>query len=635
MELVYLWVEKYKNIEKQGFNFSPRFECSYDGENLTIDKNDDYVSIFPDNINITAIIGENGSGKSSIIKLIFMLIFFKKFESTNDKTIFIQLRNLIEHYGNKELFLIVRHDEKFKKISFLEMVPKNKYIHISNYDHCKIEKYDSLDSKEIDFYDIHFNYMLDTLSDNEVSDGWIKKIYHKADDYTMPLLLEPFKNNFDKQIINLDTIQYLTNQKILRFYSEFENIKILSFFNPNKIKYTINKDKICRKIIEHQNRIFSKKDDYQELEENKILVKIEELIKNKDFESLNNIYFFTKTSEEYPLLPNNPKLTNDNFIAEINNFIKKDKYEKTAKDTIMSWLSIEEYIPYQYIKLENSINFKLNIIDKNKIDMFNNDKDKILTLKDNEELLNNLPPWVDIHFYEDNISTESLSSGEKSLFVLLINLMYQVKNVTERKEYNTINLFLDETELGLHPNWQKKYLSEILDALKLITKKQINIFFATHSPFLLSDLPKENVIFLEKYNKEDPEVMNKKQKIGNCKNSTKEVNINPFGANIHTLLSHGFFMKDGLMGEFAKGKITKILNFLNGKNKFIDLEVSIKIPFVLQNNFFDKNLKPIIKMIGEDFLREKLLKMYDERFPISKKEKIKQLEEELKRLKNA
>jgi len=26
MELVYLWVEKYKNIEKQGFNFLPRFK---------------------------------------------------------------------------------------------------------------------------------------------------------------------------------------------------------------------------------------------------------------------------------------------------------------------------------------------------------------------------------------------------------------------------------------------------------------------------------------------------------------------------------------------------------------------------------------------------------------------------------
>ena len=73
MELVYLWVEKYKNIENQGFNFSPRFECSYDEEKeeLTINENKDYVSIFPENINVTAIVGENGSGKSSILEELY------------------------------------------------------------------------------------------------------------------------------------------------------------------------------------------------------------------------------------------------------------------------------------------------------------------------------------------------------------------------------------------------------------------------------------------------------------------------------------------------------------------------------------------------------------------------------------
>ena len=29
MELVYLWVEKYKNISDKGFNFSPRFKCEF------------------------------------------------------------------------------------------------------------------------------------------------------------------------------------------------------------------------------------------------------------------------------------------------------------------------------------------------------------------------------------------------------------------------------------------------------------------------------------------------------------------------------------------------------------------------------------------------------------------------------
>ena len=67
MELVYLWVEDYKNIKKQGFNFSPRFECNYnkDTKELTIDEKDDYLeNFFGENINVTAIVGENGSGKS-------------------------------------------------------------------------------------------------------------------------------------------------------------------------------------------------------------------------------------------------------------------------------------------------------------------------------------------------------------------------------------------------------------------------------------------------------------------------------------------------------------------------------------------------------------------------------------------
>ena len=39
LELVYLWVEDYKNIHEQGFNFSPKFNCHYDGETLTINEN--------------------------------------------------------------------------------------------------------------------------------------------------------------------------------------------------------------------------------------------------------------------------------------------------------------------------------------------------------------------------------------------------------------------------------------------------------------------------------------------------------------------------------------------------------------------------------------------------------------------
>ena len=79
MELVYLWVEEYKNIKNQGFNFSPRFTCKYDKDKneLTIEEKKDYVSIFPENINVTAIVGENGSGKSSICEEILNVVSSK------------------------------------------------------------------------------------------------------------------------------------------------------------------------------------------------------------------------------------------------------------------------------------------------------------------------------------------------------------------------------------------------------------------------------------------------------------------------------------------------------------------------------------------------------------------------------
>ena len=183
-------------------------------------------------------------------------------------------------------------------------------------------------------------------------------------------------------------------------------------------------------------------------------------------------------------------------------------------------------------------------------------------------------------------------------------------------------IFFDEIELGLHPHWQTNSIKYVFDFLSNIKNRNFHLVIASHSPFLLSDLPKENVIFLEKYTEKEIEENHLDQKVGNCKNATKDVDINPFGANIHTLLSHGFFMKDGLMGEFAKNKISKILNFLSGKNEFIDIPIN--------------QIKPIIEIIGEDFLREKLLKMYDEKFQIkSKDEEIKELKAEIERLKNA
>ena len=140
MKLVYLYIEKYKNIENQGFNFSPEFDCKFENGILTIDKNDKFRnSIFPDNINVTAIVGKNGSGKSSVFEFLFKLN-----KNTTYKYI-VLLKN-----SNKDLYLYnninidlnssldIKSAEKINNLYYINIshffdtniLESNNYIHL-------------------------------------------------------------------------------------------------------------------------------------------------------------------------------------------------------------------------------------------------------------------------------------------------------------------------------------------------------------------------------------------------------------------------------------------------------------------------------------------------------------------------
>ena len=183
-----------------------------------------------------------------------------------------------------------------------------------------------------------------------------------------------------------------------------------------------------------------------------------------------------------------------------------------------------------------------------------------------------------------NREYEDLSSGEKNLYGQLINIYYY--NV---KYDNQELIFLfDEPEITLHPNWQRHYIKELYLIARNLNKR-MTFLIASHSPYILSDLQKENVIFLK-----DGEQV--------------DVDINPFGANIHTLLSHGFFMDGGLMGEFAKGKITAIKDFYDDVKKSKNPKNEHKQEF--ENNI--ENFKHIQSIIGEPFLKTIMKNYLDE-----------------------
>jgi len=545
MELVYLWVKDYKNIKKQGFNFSPRFECKYDEETneLSINENEDYVSIFPENINITAIVGENGSGKSSLIHQLIT-------------------PNIIQCSP----FTDITFDKKLW-INTNTVLPNNTYI-----DDLSIDNNIILYTEDIDSY----------LFKNKYSASELTASFMELKD------------------------RYKIHNILISFLSHIEDLGHLSELNfiPSHIEFQFTKDIDLDVLIGYQFEYDNNNDSTSHMNvDSSIIYDIKKLL-TKYIESSIEYYESNNDIKKYLFIKE--------FIYKLS---KKDAKSLVIFQNIV--LNTYEFQENFFKELDN----KLYQLEKEDIfnaiiDEFNsfNIQDNSIKLKDNnlEKLLSNIHRgFFEIDFYElkDNqkIYLSDLSSGEQKILTMFAKIFYIARKVyTNDKNFL---LILDEVDTYLHPNWQKKiftYLSSFLSKLQIFNSKKINIVITTHSPFILSDLPKENVIFLENGKQVHP-------------------NIETFGANIHTLLSHGFFMKNGLMGEFAKGKINEAIKILHQK------QLSQKDISFCEN---------IIAITGEPLIKRQMQKMLDSKrlAEVDKIDKIQkqiaQLQTELQEMKN-
>lgn len=205
--------------------------------------------------------------------------------------------------------------------------------------------------------------------------------------------------------------------------------------------------------------------------------------------------------------------------------------------------------------------------------------------------LDNMPPALyqwDMRFQkvgetECNIEFDSFSSGEKQMLNSIGAIIYHLQNLnaTATIHYNNVNVILEEIELYYHPECQRTYIYMLLNQLRGINLNNIenvNLVFVTHSPFILSDIPKCNVLFLR--DGMDQHLMQE----------------NTFGANIHSLLKNGFFLPNLTMGEFAYQKINALFEKMNTGDFSADE----------MNDLYQE-----ILLVGEPFLRGQLLSMYN------------------------
>lgn len=256
------------------------------------------------------------------------------------------------------------------------------------------------------------------------------------------------------------------------------------------------------------------------------------------------------------------------------------------------------------------------------------------------------PPFFDtaIGLVELNtgayVPFEFLSSGEKQQAYSISALVYHLKNLdsvsddnssSERVAYPYIQLVLEEVELYYHPELQRQLIKNILDGIKqanLRNIKWISICIVTHSPFVLSDIPSNNVLALRK----DGGDVSK---------------IPCFASNIHEMLKLSFFLKHGTAGDLATWTTTRIAKCLRiyrwineiepapafftslqdipEEYAFIKTYKTLNSPLQFSKEGFQYVYSPEvllsqINLIGEPVIRRVLLDEYKRTFPENKED---------------
>ncbi|NPA51432.1 MAG: AAA family ATPase [Aquificae bacterium] len=166
-----------------------------------------------------------------------------------------------------------------------------------------------------------------------------------------------------------------------------------------------------------------------------------------------------------------------------------------------------------------------------------------------------------------------LSSGQKALLSVFADIseVLDGEDCSQRDNKENVILLLDEPDVYFHPEWQRLFIYFLTEFVKKkYPKKKIHTIIASHSPFMLSDIPKGNCVFLDLYVKEDG---NGKVEEYRTIVKPKEEIHNTLAQNIYYLLADGFFMEKGI-GEYIRLKLLEMLKKSNKDYEFYGKLVS-------------------------------------------------------------
>lgn len=443
---------------------------------------------------------------------------------------------------------------------------------------------------------------------------WLKGIFHKNDGYQTPIVLHPMRE---------DGILKITKENLLAK----ERMENLLFYKDNAGHYPQrvvngNLHIVAIRIKPISNKSFSRKNMLSH-----IGIGRQQNI-SQNFDNIYNwIIGFWDSLYHFRTIQQGQKLREDAYdyivyktlkivsnykkYSSIYNYLSKTKAK--YEDVCEKLIPLSEDFTHVTKKLLRTIMYL-----KKGIYL---DSDNIYNLEDLNNTINAmvgerihpkhqlqetdlLPPPIFEHFLllqkdGDNgiIDFRNLSSGERQIAYTISNFMYHLINVDsewndfyqdkdhlEIIKYRFVNVIFDEVELYFHPELQRSFMELLLQALQNAHFKNlygVNIILATHSPFLLSDIPHSNVLCLGE------DTMNVEGTLG---------------ANIIELLGNSFFLSS-VIGNVASREIQEIVNLYQTAKR----EENITNTFKKKKERF----KYVYKYVADPYLKDLVGRMLD------------------------
>ena len=614
-------------------------------------------------LNISAIVGKNGAGKSSILELLYALCYViaTKKGIINDKTYFSKKLKETNDTFFKDIVEDVTETIDGLKVELYYSKGDEIFRIKNNISQLEIHKLQSENWVPIDFildeffYNIVINYSIYGLNSSH-NNRWLNPLFHKNDGYKTPIVINPYRDRGnidinsefhlaqtrvlaniidesynDNYIINkkklvklefdiypekLDVYDPYSFNNIYDAYEKENNENVVYFFKKilkEVIDYNLEKDKvdILERLLKEDLKLGTSPEKYKYNEAEKnisydvVLYLIMKYTIKKIYKICRNYDEYKEFNKEFSKSIPVPKIVNTDELIKL---IKKDKSHITLKVLQILYTVKEEYFKDNWEVVRNPDN------SNHKIYRFEIDINSfILIIKKSKKLNSNkvsLKELIPVAFFKPKLfvinNNEQVNST--SSFGVLSSGEQQLVHSIQSILYHLINL---NSVFKSSKRSKIKYsnVNIILDEVELYYHPEYQRLFVNE---LIKGIENINIEKIKGINilfsTHSPFILSDipHQNTLRLKEGKPYLFQNldkTFGANIHDLLDNDFFLEKGFMGEWAKMKIQSLIDYLDENENTLNL-----------NEWEQENSLLFIEIIGEPVLRNALRDMYYKKF---------------------